>query len=301
MNKSIILVLIILTTLFLYSCSEKTPSQNDMPLDHLNKSIESILSVTSISYVSNYEQKLTTTDDIITTMTKSEIERIDEPFSIWSKVQNVESHSNGQKKETTVESYQKRTENGLVMFSRGSNMEWTESTMDDTTQVNQYIEHSKAFIKACHYLLKSNLDSFKMLENQDGIIKFSGEITQASVVEAYKMYYREFYINGGLIKGDKDLTNKDDLLKEITSGEINELMVGIPSLAFSDESTSIIIWVNAKNNEISKVEINKIDATQEILNKTFGDANNKVPKAEKSILTYDILEINTVNEIPMPQ
>ncbi len=301
MNKSIILALIILTTLFLYSCGEKKPSQNDMALDHLNKSIESILSVTSISYVSNYEQKLTTTDDIITTMTKSEIERIDEPFAIWSKVQNVESHSNGQKKETTVESYQKRTENGLVLFSRGSNLEWTESTMDDSTQVNQYIEHSKAFITACHYLLKTNFDSFKMLENQDGIIKFSGEITQASVVEAYKKHYREFYINGGLIKSDKELTNKDDLLNEITSGEINELMVGIPSLAFSDESTAIIIWVNAKNNEISKVEINKIDATQEILNKTFGDANTKVSKAEKSILTYDILEINTVNEIPMPQ
>ena len=96
MNKSIILALIILTTLFLYSCGEKKPSQNDMALDHLNKSIESILSVTSISYVSNYEQKLTTTDDIITTMTKSEIERIDEPFAIWSKVQNVEFQPNEQ-------------------------------------------------------------------------------------------------------------------------------------------------------------------------------------------------------------
>jgi hypothetical protein len=301
MNKSILLTVIILTTLFLFSCGEKNPSQNDMTSNSLNKSVESILSVTSISYVSNYEQKLTTDDDTITTITKSEIKRIDEPFVIWSKVQSAESHTNGQTKETSVESYQDRTKNGLELFSRGSNTEWTKSTMDDTTQVNQYIEQSKAFIKACYYLLNTNLDSFKMIENQDGLLKYSGNISQSSVVEAYKKYFREFYINGGLIKGDKELSNKDELLKEITSGEINELMVGIPSLAFSDKSTPIIIWVNAKNNEISKVEINKIDVTQAILNKSFGGANNKVPKVEKSILTYDVLEINTIDEIPMPQ
>lgn len=301
MNKSLLLTITILTTLFLFSCGEKTPSQNDMASNSLNKSIESILSVNSISYVSNYEQKLTTDADTITTITTSEIKRIDEPFVIWNKVQNTESHTNAQTKETSNESYQERTKDGLELFYRGKDTEWTKSTMNDTAQVNQYIEHSKAFIEACYYLLNTNLDSFKMIENQDGLLKFSGNISQSSVVEAYEKYFREFYIDRGLIRGDKELSNKDELLKEITSGEINELMVGIPSLAFSDKPTPIMIWVNGKNNEISRVEINKIDVTQAILNKSFGGTNNKVPKVEKSILTYDVLEINTFDEIPKPQ
>ncbi len=301
MKKSLLFTIIIVTTLLLISCGEKTPSQNDMASSSLIESIESILSVDSISYVSNYEQILTTEDDTITTLTTSEFKRINEPFVIWNKVQNTESHTNEQTKETSIESYQERTVNGLALFYRGSDTEWTKSTMDDPTQVNQYIAQSKAFVKACYFLLNTNSDSFKLIENQDGLLKFSGNISQFSVIEAYKKFFREFYIDGGLIEGDKELSNKDELLKEITSGEIYELMGGIPSLAFSEKPTPIIIWVNKENNEISKAEINKIDVTQAILNKQFEGANNKVPQVEKSILTYDVREINTIYKIPMPQ
>lgn len=100
-----------------------------------------------------------------------------------------------------------------------------------------------------------------MIENQNGLLKFSGNISQASVIEAYEKYYREFYFDGGLIKGDKELANRDELRKEITSGRINEA----------------------------------------ILNKTFEGINDKVPKVEKAILTYEIKEVNTLDEIPMPQ
>lgn len=301
MKKLQLVIVILLTALFLFSCGEKTPSQKvEMASNSLNKSIESILSINSISYVSNYEQKLTKGDDTITTINTSEIKRIDEPFVIWNKVLNTESHTNAQTKETSLESYLERTKNGLEMFYRGRDTEWTKSTMNDTNQINQYIKNSKAFIEACYYLLNTNSDSFKMIENKDGLLKFSGNISQSSVIEAYEKYFREFYIDGGLIEGDKEISNKDALLKEITSGKIYELMVGIPSLAFSDKPTPLIIWVNAKNNVISRIEINKINVTQAILNKTFGETNN-IPKVEKSILTYDVLEINTFGEIPMPQ
>lgn len=302
MKKTLLLIIMIATTLFLMSCVEKSLSQkNDMRSDSLNKSIASILSINSISYVSNYEQKLNTDHGAITTKTLSKVKRIEEPFVIWSKVQNTESHTNAQTKESITESYQKSTQNGLVLFYRGSDTEWTKSTIDDANQVNQYIEHSKSFRKACHYLLNTNLDSFIMIENQNGLLKFSGNISQASVVEAYEKYYREFYFDGGLIKGDKELTNKDELRKEITSGKINELMSGIPSLAFSNKPIPIMIWINLEKNQITKIEINKTNVTQAILNKTFEGINNKVPKVEKAILTYEIKEVNTLDEIPMPQ
>ena len=110
MKKSQLLTIIIVTALLLISCGEKPPYQkNDMVFNNLNKSIESILSINSISYVSNYEQKLTTDDDTITTITTTEIKRIDEPFVIWNKVQNTVSHTNAQIDETITESYQERT------------------------------------------------------------------------------------------------------------------------------------------------------------------------------------------------
>lgn len=297
-----LVIIIILTTLFLFSCGENPPSQkNEMASNSLSNSIDSILSMNSISYISNYEQILTADDATITTITTSEIKRTNDPFVIWNKVQNTESSTNEQRKEASIESYQERSKNGLEMFYRVGDMQWTKSSINDKNQVNKYIENSKAFIEACYYLLNTNLYSFKMMENKDGLLKFSGSISQSSVVEAYEKYFREFYIDGGLIEGDKELSNMDALLKEINSGKIYELMVGIPSLAFSDKSTPIIIWINAKNNVISRVEINKIDVTQAILNKSFGGTNNNVPKVEKSILTFDVLEINTFDAIPMPQ
>lgn len=302
MNKTLLLSIVIVITLFFAGCSGKNLFQdNREEFESLNKSIEAILSINSISYVSLNDQSLKTNDDTITKITTTEVQRIDEPFVIWSKVQNTVSHATEQTNETTTESYQASTNNGLEMFYRGGDTEWTKSTMKDPTQVRQYVEHSNNFLKACYYLLNTNLDSFEMIENQEGLLKFSGYISQSSVVEAYEKYYREFFVKGGLIKENKELPNKDELLEEITSGNINELMVGIPSLAFSDKPTPITMWVNVENNEISKLEIDEIDVTQSILNKSFDGASNMVPKVEKSILTYDILEINTIDEIPMPQ
>ena len=303
MNKTLLLAIIIGITLFFFGCSENNPSQdNREEFESLNNSIESILSINSLSYVSLNEQNLKTNDDTITIITTTENKRIDEPFVIWSKVQKTESHANEQTNETTTELYQASTEKGLEMFYRIGDMEWTKNTtMKDPTMVNQYIEQSNNFLKACYYLLNTNLDSFELIENQEGLLKFSGFISQSSVVEAYEKYYREFFVNGGLIKESKELPSKDELLEEITSGNIYELMNGIPSLAFSDKSTPITIWVNTEDNEISKVEIDEIDVTKAIANKSFEGADSKVPEVEKSILTYDILEINTIDEISMPE
>ena len=78
-------------------------------------------------------------------------------------------------------------------------------------------------------------------------------------------------------------------------------MVGIPSLAFSDKPIPITVWVNEKSNTITKVEINKINVIQAMFDKNIMGMKGEVTKVEKAILTYEVIGMNTFDEIPMPQ
>ena len=303
MKKSLFCSIVIVALLFLASCGSSSSSQkNNSSTESLNKSIDALFSVNSIYYTSNFEQILKSDTDTITTTNTTKIKLINEPYVVWSEIKNSVSSTNRQETETIIEAYQKATEDGLELLYRGktSSTDWQKNTIEDKTIAEKYIENAKNNMKAEHYILSANLDSFKMEKKQDGLIKYSGTISQASVVEAYKKYLRNFYVYGGLIKSDKELSN-NEMLKEITNGGIPELTVGIPSLAFSDKPIPVTVWVNEKNNKISKVEIDKINATQALLDMTFEGSKDKMPKIEKAILTYEVLEINTFDEIPMPQ
>ncbi len=162
----------------------------------------------------------------------------------------------------------KATGNSIETAVRVGGTEWSKSTSnDDQAQTQILINYFESFIKADCYLLRANLDRFKMEDNQDGLIQYSGTISQSSIVEAYRLYFRDFYIYSNLIQPDEEVSN--DLLKEITSGKIDVLMVGIPSLAFSDKPIPITVWVNEKSNTITKVEIDKINAIQAMFDKNI--------------------------------
>lgn len=303
MKKLLLCSIFMAALLFLVGCGgDSIMQKSDSSRENLNESIDAMLSVNSIYYTSNYEQILKSDTDTITTKSTSEIKRINEPFVTWSQVKNAVSHTNVPETETIIETYQKATEEGLELFYRGNTSltEWEKSTIDDKIQAEKYIDRSKDLMKAEHYILDASLESFKMSGKQDGLIKYSGTISQTSVIEAYKKYLRNFYIDAGLIESDKELSN-NEMLKEITNGKILELTVGIPSLAFSDKPIPISVWVNEKNNMISKVEIDKINVIQALLDMTFEGSKDKMPKVERAILTYEVLEINTFDEIPMPQ
>ncbi|MBK5262536.1 MAG: hypothetical protein JJE17_08210 [Peptostreptococcaceae bacterium] len=303
MKKLLLLTFAMTIILSFVSCSSSSSSQeNNSSTESLNKSIDELFSVNSIYYTVNFEQILKSDTDTITTTNTSKIKLVNEPYVTWSEFKNSVSHTNTKKTETITEMYQKATEDGLELLYRGdsSSTDWQKNIIDDKTIAEKYIENTKNNMKAEHYILSANLDSFKMEKKQDGLIKYNGTISQSSVVEAYKKYLRNFYVDAGLIKSEKELSNKE-MLKEISSGEIAAVTVGIPSLALTDKPIPVTFWVNEKNNKISKVEIDKINATQALLDMTFEGSKDKMPKVEKAILTYEVLEINTFDEIPIPQ
>lgn len=295
MKKLLLLAFAITTILCFVSCGTNNSSQkNDVPTDSLKQAIDSVSSINSLSYITNYEQILKSDTDTTTTISTTENKSMKDPFVMWTKTVtqiNAESKQSG-------ESYLKATGNVFEVAMRRDGTEWQKETPSDNQANTQIlINYAESVIKASCYLLSANLDSFKMDENQDGLIEYSGTISQSSVVETYKKCIRDTYIDTNLIRPDKEIP--DDLLKEITSGKIPELMVGIPSLAFSDKPIPVTVWVNERSNTITKVEIDKTNVIQAIFDKF--PLKDKVRKVEKAILTYKVIGINTFDEIPMPQ
>lgn len=297
MKKLLLLAFAMTTILCFVSCGTNNSSQkNDVPTDRLKQAIDSVSSINSLSYITDYEQILTSDTDTTTTISTTENKSTKDPFVMWTKtVTQINAEPN-----ETRELYQKAIGNDFETAVRVGGTEWSKSTPnDDKAQTQILINYNESFIKAGCYLLSANLDSFKMDDNQDGLIKYSGTISQSSIVETYKQCLRDSYIDTNLIQPDKEISN--DLLKEITSGKIDVLMVGIPSLAFSDKPIPITVWVNEKSNTITKVEIDKINVIQAMFDKNIMGKKGEVTKVEKAILTYKAIEFNTLDEIPMPQ
>ena len=295
MKKLLLLAFAITTILCFVSCgTNNTPQNNDVPIDSLKQAIDSVSSANSLYYVTTYEEILKSDTDTTTTKSTTENKSMKDPFVMWTK---GSTQINAELKQPG-ESYIKAIGNGIEISGRIGETEWQKTPPnDDQAQTKILINYYESFIKASCYLLNANLDSFKMGDNQDGLIEYRGTISQSSVVETYEKCIRDTYIDTNLIRPDKEIP--DDLLKEITSGKIPELMVGTPSLAFSDKPIPITVWVNEKSNTITKVEIDKTNVIQAIFDKF--PSKDKVRKVEKAILTYKVIEINTFDEIPMPQ
>lgn len=295
MKKLLLLVFAVTTILCFAGCGANNSSEkNDVSTDSLKQAIDSVLSINSLYYVTNYEQILKSDTDTTTTIRTTENKSMKDPFVMWTKgitQINAESKQIG-------ETYLKTLGNGIETSFRMGGTEWQKTPPnEDQAQTQILINYYESFIKASCYLLNANLDSFKMDDNQNGIIKYSGTISQSSVVGTYKQCLRDAYIAINLIPSDKEIPN--DLLKEITSGKVPELMFGIPSLAFSDKPIPITVWVNEKSNTITKVVIDKTNVIQAISDKF--PLKDKVTKVEKATLTYKVIGINTFDEIPMPQ
>jgi|GEM_PF-5749785 len=189
MKKLLLLAFAITTVLCFVSCGTNNSSQkNDLPTDRLKQAIDSVSSTNSIYYVENYEQILKSDTDTTTTISTTENKSTKDPFVMWIKsVKQI----NTEPKQVS-ELYQKATGNSIETAVRVGGTEWSKSTSnDDQAQTQILINYFESFIKAGCYLLSANLDSFKMDDNQDGLIKYSGTISQSSIVESYKQYLRD--------------------------------------------------------------------------------------------------------------
>lgn len=301
--KRILLLVVMVTALLLASCGDNNPSQKgDTSTEALKNAVDSLLSINSFYYTHHDEQILNIGENTSTNIMTSETKRVNEPLAMWTRQKTTNTYSDRDMEDTEgiMETYQRVTGNGWALSYKGGNTGWHENLIDDEEQVEKFIENIKNGMRASQYLLNANLDSFKMEGKENGQIKYVGEISRISIVEAYKLYVRDFYVYGQLIKQGEGLSN-EELLAEITGGEIDVLTVGMPSLAFSAEPIPVTVWVDENDNVITKVQIDKIKATQAMVNMIFEDREDPVPKVEKSMEIYELVEFNTFDEIPMPE
>src|SRR5665648_152849 len=112
MKKLLLLAFAITTILCFVGCGTNNSSQkNDVSTDRLKQAIDSVSSINSLYYVTNYEQILKSDTDTTTTISIVENKRMKEPFVMWSK---TVLQTNGQTN-NTIEFYQKASENGLEL------------------------------------------------------------------------------------------------------------------------------------------------------------------------------------------
>ena len=296
---------IMVAALLLASCGDNSPSQNGgTSTEALKNAVDTLSSINSFHYTHYDEQILDFETHTSSAIMISEIKRASKPLAIWAHTthKNLYSNSEAKDSEAAMESYQGITDDGKgwAVYFRGENEEWQKNMVEDEEQAETFIENVQNSMKSSQYLLNENLSSFKMAGKEDGRIKYSGSISRDSIVEAYKQYARDFYAFSGMVRRDENLSNKE-LLEEITGGEVYELMVGMPSLAFSEDPIPVTIWVDEKKNVIVKVEIDRIKAMQAMVATIFEETEDPVPKVEKAVSIYELVEVDTFSEIPMPE
>ena len=118
------------------------------------------------------------------------------------------------------------------------------------------------------YLLRANADSFQFVEEGEADwetgLKYSGSISPSSAIEAYKVYLRKRYVEMDLLR-ELDDPSSEELKDEIVNGDVLELKVGIPALAYSEEPVPISLWVGKDTLVLLKVEIDKSVVMQPLI------------------------------------
>ena len=173
-------------------------------------------------------------------------------------------------------------------------------------QIDWTIKMVRSNLDAQLYLLKSNIDSFQMsqeLERKDeNIVRYDGYIEPATVLEAYKLYLRDLYVQMQMLPNLENPSHVE-LRSEIINAEYPELQFGISKLAYSEEFIPVSLWINKNTTSIEKVVIDESSVLQSLLKIEAPkiDLDLEDPIVSKSLTTYEIRGIDTLKEIPMPE
>ena len=184
--------------------------------------------------------------------------------------------------------------------------DWQQTIDTDKEQIEMTLEFAKSLREAKLYLLSSNMESFRFIEETEtagsNTLRYDGSIDPSTAIEAYKTYLRDHYVQFNMVKELKD-PSLDDLRKEITSGELAELQSGIPQYAYAEEPVPISLWISKDTFELKKVVIDKTEMMQRYFAQELPKVNpgSEAPVVIKFIDTYDIKGINTLKEIEKPE
>jgi hypothetical protein len=316
-NRFAIIPLIILVTV-LWGCGgEDTRPDISDGSAHVARTVNILAEAKSIEYTYIYEELYQNDGKEFGTQTTAENIRIFEPYAYWVKNDTVNHDNNDEPYRSVVEIYQLVQEGRYDFYFRSSDQEtdlnavpslgeWDLDSTEDKEAVDMLIRWDKDTREAQLYLLRANADSFRFVEDAEAggetVLKYSGSISPASAIEAYKVYLRDRYVEMGLLK-ELDNPSPEELKDEIVNGDVLEIKVGIPALAYSEEPVPISLWIDKDTFTLQKVEVDKAVVMGPLLEKQLAQAGlgNYSPVITKALVTYVITGIDTAKKPPIPQ
>lgn len=272
MKKRLVIFTLAICVLVLCSCgtevSKEGPSDENKAL---SKAFEILSRVNSFEYVVHTQEETQFGNKIVVSNSKTDRKEIKEPLVIWGKYINEVIRTGGEHSRIISETYQRADHKKFEFYMRFGSTEnnaeqepqlsdWQETIDTNKEQIEMTLEFAKGRREAELYLLSSNMESFRFVEETETVasntLRYDGSIDPSTAIEAYKTYLRDYYVQFNMVRELKD-PSLDDLKKEITSGDVAELQSGIPQYAYAEESVPISIWISKDTFELKKVVIDK--------------------------------------------
>jgi hypothetical protein len=249
-----------------------------------------------------------------------------DPYTVLSKSENLTARIDGEKSKSVFETYQTLKDNKLTLYIRYNNKneedagneeddgsegdavlsDWEkQSDVTDKEQIDSMLRYNKNVILAELYLLKANITSFQSAADDDaeskGFLKFEGAIDPETVPEAYEKYLRESYIEMNFITG-KENPSVEDLKNEIFEGR-PEFQSGPTKLAFSETPVPVSLWIDKDSLNLKKVVLDETPVLQALTEKALKELQSDLtdPVVKKAEMTYEVISIDELDEIPPPE
>lgn len=320
MKKQLISILIFLIIFNLSGCGDTNVSDNSGDDKVLLQAIELLSKTNSFELTESRVESTTFGDKQTIYKTITEMKIMSEPFVRWSRTDKTNTNFNlGGQERSVGESYQVLNDGQLDVYVRLSPTEdaaigkepvlgeWKKNPTLTKEWDALTLDAMRNNFDAQLYLLSSNIDTFKKVENDEvkdeNIIKYEGYLEQTTILEAYQKYIRDYLVKANLVKDSKNLS-LEDLKNEIIDGAALEIKVGIPKLAYSEEPVPISLWIDKNTFELIKVTVDETLVLQSYMEKEVKKNNPGLigePIVSEALLTYEIKSMNNLKEIPMPE
>ena len=318
MKKQLIPILIFLFLLNLSGCGDTSISDTSGDDKVLLQSIDLLSKVNSYELTTSRVETTTFGDKQLISQIITEQKIILEPFVSWWRTDSTSTgiYENGPIRSLN-EGYQVLNDDQIDLFMRYSHTEdanignepvlgeWEKIATSTKEQADWTFDNMRSNFDAQLYLLSSNIDTFKIVESDEGkdenILKYDGYLEQTTILEAYQKYIRTPYVKGNMLTDSKNMS-LEDLKKEITDGDLLDIKTGIPKLAYSEKPVPISLWIDKSTFELKKVTVDETLVMQSYMEKEILKANPDLeePIVSKALLTYEIRSIDNLKEIPMP-
>ncbi len=314
----LLFILIFLFLLNLSGCGNTGISDTSEGGKVLFQAIDRLSKANSYELTKSTVESTTFGDKKLVSQQISEQKVIFEPFATWNRSDSTSTRIfEGGQYRTLREVYQVLNDDQIDLFMRYSPDqdatignepvlgEWQKITISPKEQTDLVIDMVRNNFDAQIYLLNSNIDTFKIDENDEGkdesILKYDGYLEQATILEVYQKYIRKIYVEGKMLTDSENLS-LEDLKNEIIGGDLLEIKVGIPMLAYSEKPVPISLWIDKTTFELKKVSVDKTLVLQSYAEKEISKDNPDLeePIVSKALLTYEIKSIDNFSEIPMP-